>query len=71
MDVRVTDNGTTVSFRLETDEARDWVREHVETEGWQWMGNRTLVVDLRFAEALYMGMVEAGLTMDDSDLEVE
>ena len=40
------DHGSVVGFTPLTDEAREWMDEHVAAEGWQWMG-KTLMVDQR------------------------
>lgn len=61
-DVTVHNNGTTVSFELVSPAAREFVREHVETEPWQWLGS-TLVVDHRFAEQLAIGLSDNGLVV--------
>lgn len=63
IDFGVTNNGSTVSFLLYSDEARAWVDTNVELEGWQWLGQSTFAVDHRFAEPLIEGMRSAGLTM--------
>jgi hypothetical protein len=63
IDFGVTDNGSTVSFLLYSDEAKAWVDTNVELEGWQWLGQCTFVVDHRFAAPLIEGMAEAGLVM--------
>lgn len=60
VDVRVTRNGSTVSFALETQTAKDWVKRNVKTESWQFLG-QTLVVGVRSAEFLLQGMALAGL----------
>lgn len=62
VDVRVTDNGTTVSFKLETKTARDWVDRNVKVESFQFLGP-ALVVDHRYAETLLQGMAFAGLEL--------
>lgn len=61
-DVRVRDAGSIVQFFLLTQKAKDWVRENVESEGWQWMG-QALCVDHRYATDLINGMLEAGLEL--------
>lgn len=62
VDVRVTDNGTTVSFKLETEKARTCVDGNVKVESFQFLGP-SLVVDHRYAETLLQGMAFAGLEL--------
>lgn len=50
-DITVTNNGSTFSFHADTKTGLDAL-EDLETESWQWLGCRTLVVDHRLAEHL-------------------
>ena len=63
IDVVVHNNGTVFSFELVTDAARTWVDENVESEGYQWFGDR-LVVDHGMAAGLADGMLGAGLGVE-------
>lgn len=60
-DVTISDQGSVVAFTLATPAAVDWVDEHVESEGWQWLGKSTLCVDARVAPELVDAMLGAGL----------
>jgi len=60
VDVLVENHGTIFLFKPQTEAAKQWFAENVQTEGWQWLG-KGLGVDHRFAENLVAGMIEAGL----------
>lgn len=60
-DVQVVNQGTVFAFFLFTDRAREWVNEHVQLEGWQWLGGMGFAVDHRYAADLAEGMLDAGL----------
>ena len=45
-------------------QAKEWVKENVELEPWQWMGD-SFSVDHHYVEDLEQGMLEAGFTTDD------
>jgi len=59
-DVTVTDNGSTFSFNLISQRAKDWVNDNTEVESWQWLGG-VLVVDHRPANGLFEAMQADGL----------
>ncbi len=56
-------------FRLITPRAKAWVKENVQLESWQWMGDSSFAVDHRFVEDLAMGMKNAGMTGRDVSVE--
>ena len=60
MDVRIRDEGSVVAFTLETEAAKTWVKENLETEPWQWLGE-SLVIDHRMSGPIIDGMMSAGL----------
>lgn len=62
-DVRITNCGSIVQFEPVSQAARDWFDANVQSEGWQWLGNR-LSVDLHYATALAIGIEDAGLTIE-------
>lgn len=62
IDVIVTNEGTIFLFEPRTEAAREWVREHVQLEGWQWFGP-AFCVEHRFALDLAQGMTDDGLVV--------
>ena len=48
MKFAIADHGTIVTFTPLDDGARDWLRDNVQAESWQWQGE-TLAVDHRYA----------------------
>ncbi|APU88949.1 hypothetical protein Rctr197k_150 [Virus Rctr197k] len=62
VDLLVRDEGTVVQFTPVTDAARRWVKEHLVSEGWQWLGV-SLVVQHQYAEAIIDGMRADGLVL--------
>lgn len=61
VDVYCVNCGSIIQFEPRTDEARAWFDENVQSEGWQWLGNR-LCIEPRLADNLLQGIIEAGLT---------
>ena len=61
-DVKIDEEGTLYLFHLETDRAREWVEEHVDSERTYWCN--ALVVEHRFASHLAIGMLEDGLELE-------
>jgi hypothetical protein len=59
-DVLVCDGGTLWLFHPLSERAKEWVREHIAADPWQWLG-RQLVVERRFAPDLIEAMREVGL----------
>jgi hypothetical protein len=57
-----------VLFTLETQEAKDFVQDNVQTESWMFLG-RSLVVDAHYADQLIDGMSEAGLNIACDGME--
>lgn len=62
-DVTVSGGGTVYLFHLESDDAHEWVEEHVQLESWQWLG-RGFGVEHRFAGPLIEGMAADGLRVE-------
>tara|TARA_Y100000034_G_C6588319_1_gene255464 strand:- start:305 stop:508 length:204 start_codon:yes stop_codon:yes gene_type:complete len=56
-DFEIFNEGTVVGLRPVTGEAKDWLNEHTETEGWQWMAG-TMWGDHRSVHAL-IGFIQA------------
>ena len=65
-DIRIAHQGSIFTFTPLNNAAREWIKDHVDYEDWQWNG-RTLVVDHRYGFALAVGFVDAGFTVRDGD----
>jgi hypothetical protein len=63
IDVNVSNQGTVFLFTLNTQAAKDWVKEHLQLASWQWTGNRSFAVDHHYAENLCHGMRGDGLVV--------
>lgn len=63
MDVRVSNQGTVWVFTPITPEGQDWVDQHLELQGWQWLGGESFAVDHRPAESIVHGMRGDGLVV--------
>ena len=61
-DVHVINHGSVVAFHLLSQNAKTFVDENVQAEGWQFMGD-ALCDDYRFAGDLAEGMRENGLVL--------
>lgn len=59
-DFNVEDHGSLILVHLNTKRARSWIKKHVLTESWQWLGN-AIAVEPRYTEELIFGMKRAGL----------
>lgn len=60
-DVIVESHGSVVLVRPQSDEAREWIEEHVDPLA-QWFGS-ALVVEPRYLIQLLEGMAEGGLSI--------
>lgn len=58
-DVTVVNDGTLFLFTPQTDAAREWLQENVQEDA-MWFGG-ALVVEMRYAADLAMGLGSAGL----------
>jgi len=63
MDFKIENHGTIYLFRPLTASAQEWVEEHVEIPGWDWLGNG-FGVEHRYAEPLIEGILDAGFEID-------
>jgi hypothetical protein len=61
VDVALTFAGSICLVHLLTEEARDWVDEHVSADRQTWCG--ALVVETRYVDTLAAGMQSDGLTV--------
>ena len=61
-DFQIEDHGSICLVRPLNDAARDWLDEHVEAEGWQWMGN-ALACEPRYLPDLADGIEADGFTV--------
>lgn len=59
LDFEVRNHGTIILFTPLTDEARQWLEEHVASEPYQWFDG-SLSVDHRYAPGLREQIDEAG-----------
>lgn len=60
LDVRFHDEGSITMVEPITETAKEWVRENVPLESWQWLGNR-FACEPRMVTNLMNGMAEGGL----------
>jgi len=59
-DVLVRNEGSVVMFNPKSAEAKAWVKENLDLESWQWMGN-AFAVEWRYAPDVAEGMMGDGL----------
>ena len=59
-DIAFEDQGSIVIIRAVSDQGREWVEEHVASEGWQHYGGG-IAADARMARAVREGAQEDGL----------
>lgn len=62
-DVLVTGGGSLFVFQALTEEAKDWIRENVSSQGFQPNYPNTIYVEHRYVENLAAGMQAAGLAV--------
>jgi hypothetical protein len=60
VDVNVENHGSIVTFNLLNDSAKNWIKDNVKTEPWQWIGKK-LTVEPRCVQNLIDGMENDGL----------
>lgn len=64
-DFRVENHGSVCLVFPLSEQARDWVENHVPLEGWQWFGGG-FAVEPRYLHDLVDGMREEGLHQQES-----
>ena len=55
-DVTIEDQGSLVLFKIESEEAQEWVDENVDVPDFAWLGGYSFVVEHRYADALIAGL---------------
>lgn len=63
VDLVVRREGSFVTFALKSMQSVDFVKELVQLEDYQWIGNNEFVVDCRMAPDIIDGMLESGLVV--------
>lgn len=61
-DFIVNDQGSIVMFEPQNDKAKQWLKDQVDAEDWQWLGNN-LTVDHRFAGDLNEHLIDDGFVL--------
>lgn len=63
-DISVVNEGTVWLFCAETDKGLEWLKTHLQTESWQWLGNKSVAVDYRNGPPICTGIDLDGLRVD-------
>ncbi len=63
VDFEVQDCGSVAMIVPKSVEAKDWLDENVQSEGWQWLG-AGLAVEPRMLPLLLEGIADAGLSVE-------
>jgi hypothetical protein len=61
-DLTIHNHGSVWTLRADTGEGQEWL-EALQSEGWQWLGESTLAVEVRCIGALVEGALKDGLTV--------
>ena len=61
-DIQIINAGSLVGFVAVTDEAREWINDEVQAEGWQFLG-KVLYLDCHTAPAIIDAALRDGLTV--------
>jgi hypothetical protein len=59
MDFTIRDEGSVFMFTPLTGICRQWIEEHIQPEGWQWLGN-SFAVEHRYAQSIRAALLDAG-----------
>lgn len=62
-DLSLQDHGSVVLVQMNTDAGLTWVKENLETEGWQWLGV-FVAIEPRAAEQIVQAAEAAGITVE-------
>lgn len=57
-------DGSVTTVTVQSTAGMEWVDEHVQTESWQWLGERTFGVESRYAPDLLTAAQLDGLECD-------
>lgn len=63
-DVLVDTHGSVWTFEAISEAAKQWFKENVQSESWQWLGDK-LGVDHRYASSLLEGIRAAGFSIGE------
>ena len=64
VDVIATDQGSVFHFALQSAGAVGFVRDTFATESWQWLGDRAIGIDHRFAPQVVCQLRDAGFVVE-------
>lgn len=62
-DVQINDQGSVVVFIFNSQSAKEWANENLQTEHWQWFGSNALAVDHRFADPIITFLQDDGFSV--------
>lgn len=65
MDVTIRNEGSVSVFSFHSPEAKQFVGDNLQLEGWQWLGPNSFAVDHRYVSAIAEGMQEDGLSVGE------
>lgn len=61
-DITVYVDGNFAMLKALTEQGVSWIDDNLESESWQWLGNR-LCVDHRYINAIIEGVINDGLSI--------
>lgn len=62
MDIKIVDEGSVILFVPKNDEAKTWMNENLQVEGWQRLGDN-IAVDHRSAGIIIEALEDNGFTL--------
>lgn len=63
IDVEVNDQGSIILLTPRTERAKEWFKENIQAEPWQWFG-ASLSVDHHYADDLIQGLQSEGMNVN-------
>ena len=63
-DIEIGNHGSIVILNALSDQAIDWMEEHLDPEVQRW-GRNGYVIEPRYVEDIIVGAIEAGLTLEE------